>query len=124
VKEFRFWRDPLFVGGCCAYALNRWWVAPRVTSAFLRFHFNDLFLIPCALPILLWMQERLGLRRKGEWPQTREIVLYWAIWSILFEVIGPHLIRRATGDMWDVAAYAVGGLAAALWWNRPVTNEL
>ena len=27
-------------------------------------------------------------------------------------------MRRATGDPWDVAAYAVGGLLAGLWWQR------
>lgn len=63
------------------------------------------------------MQERLGLRA-NEAPQLREIGLYLVVWSVLFEVIGPRLMTRATGDVWDVVSYAAGGALAALWWHR------
>ena len=100
------------------YACNRWVLKPRVHNAFLHDHFNDLLLIPCALPPLLMLQRWLGLRPHDQLPGTDEIVLYLAVWSILFEVIGPHIMRHAVGDPWDVAAYILGGVLAGLWWQR------
>jgi hypothetical protein len=119
VKIFCYCRDGLFVLCCLLYAVNRWVVSPHAHSAFLRGHFNDLLLIPCALPLLLLLQRRLGLRTHDRIPTAWEITLYLAVWSLLFEVIGPHVIRRATGDPWDVVAYVLGGIVAGLWWHRP-----
>jgi hypothetical protein len=118
VKKFRYLGDGLFVISCSLYALNRWCIKPHVHSAFLRFHFNDLLLIPCALPPLLLMQRRLRLRTMDDPPTWGEIALYTVFWSVLFEGIGPHLLRRATGDPWDVVVYVLGGIGAGLWWNR------
>jgi hypothetical protein len=77
-----------------------------------------MLLIPCALPVLLLMQRWLRLRDMDEPPTWGEIALYAVFWSILFEMIGPHLMRGVTGDPWDVVVYFVGGIAAGLWWNR------
>jgi hypothetical protein len=118
VKKFRYLGDGLFLVCCSLYALNRWGIKPHAHNAFLRFHFNDLLLMPCALPLLLWVQRRLQLRATDAPPAWGEIALYTSFWSILFEVIGPHLVRRATGDPWDVVAYFVGGMLAGWWWNR------
>lgn len=118
VKAFRYLRDGLFLLACSLYAINRCGVSPHAHSAFLRGHFNDLLLMPCALPPLLLLQRRLKLRTHDRMPSAGEIALYLAVWSILFEVIGPHIMRRATGDPWDVAAYVAGGIVAGLWWNR------
>ena len=49
-------------------------------------------------------------------PTVGEIAAHWAGWSVLFEVIGPH-IMRTTGDPWDVVAYAGGALVAACRWR-------
>jgi hypothetical protein len=118
VTSFRYWRDSLFLSTCTLYALNRWLLKPRVHSAFLHDHFNDLLLIPCALPPLLLMQRWLKLRQDDQPPTAGEIALYLVVWSILFEVIGPHIMRWAVGDVWDAVAYVVGGVLAGLWWNR------
>ncbi len=117
MKRFRYARDSLFLIGCFAYALNRWVLKPRVASEFLHSHFNDLWLIPCALPLVLWIQRRLSLRTNDAPPTWSEIWFHVVIWSILFEGIGPYL-AHVTGDPLDVLAYIVGGLAAGLWWNR------
>ena len=118
MRRFAYWRDPLCVVGCALYSLNRFALRPHAHDAFLRFYFNDSLLIPCALPLLLWMQRQLGLRTHDLPPEASEVSLYCFVWSILFEVIGPHLIKGTTGDLWDVAAYVVGGLIAWAWWNR------
>ncbi len=118
MKRFGYLRDPLFLTTCSLYALNRWLVKPHVHSSFLRFHFNDLLLIPCALPPLLLLQRLLGLRQCDQSPSVSEILLYTTVWSLLFEVVGPHLVRRATGDLMDIVMYFCGAILAGLWWHR------
>jgi hypothetical protein len=116
LKPFRYWRDPLCLVCCALYALNRWGLKPHVHSPFLRGQFDDLLLIPCALPLVLWLQRKLGLRKHDVPPTVSEIAFHLAVWSVLFEVIGPR-IMRVTGDPLDVLAYVAGGLVAALWWQ-------
>ncbi len=117
MKQFRYWRDPLFLLGVSLYALNRWLILPHVDSPFLHGYFNDCLLIPCALPLLLWIQRELGLRTHDEFPQLGEIVFHLVIWSMLFEIIGPRYFP-VTGDLRDILAYTAGGAIAWLWWQR------
>ncbi len=117
MKPFRYLRDGLFLVTCLLYVVNRWGLKPHTHNAFIHGYFNDVLLIPCALPPLLLTERWLGLRRHDLLPEAGEIFLNWVVWSILFEVIGPH-IMRTTGDPWDVVAYAVGGMVAWLWWHR------
>jgi hypothetical protein len=117
VGRFAFYRDPAFWLGCTAYSVNRWALKAHVPAAFLRAHFNDLWLIPCALPLVLWLHDRMGWRDDGP-PRAGEILAHLVGWSVLFEGIGPHYLPWATGDAWDVAWYAVGGLGAWIWWRR------
>ena len=117
MRRFRYLADPLCVGCCTAYFINRWVFKAHSHSAFLHGYFNDLLLIPCALPPLLWLHRRMGLRKHDNIPQVGEVLFHLAIWSILFELIGPHVMRRATGDLLDVVAYSVGALLAVACWN-------
>lgn len=118
MHTFRYLRDPLFLVSCAAYAIDRWLMKPHLHSIFLHSYFNDLFLIPCALPPVLLTQRWLKLRAHDQPPQPGEIIFQLTVWSILFEWIGPHLMQHSTGDPWDVAAYVTGGLFAGLWWHR------
>ena len=118
VRRFGYLSDRLFLLCCSLYALNRWLIKPHVHNQFLRYHFNDLLLIPCALPPLLLLERWFRLRAHDEVPTAGEIALNLIVWCILFEVVGPHLFRRATGDPWDAVAYVTGGILAGLWWNR------
>lgn len=117
MKSFRYALDPLCIFCCALYALNRWVVKPHVSSRFLHGHFNDSLLIPCALPIILWMQRKVGLRKNDNAPDVLEILFHLVIWSVLFEWIGPH-IMNVTGDIFDVVAYTAGAVVAWAWWNR------
>lgn len=84
----------------------------------MRNHFNDLWMIPCALPPLLWLYRRLGLRQHDRPPEVSEMVFHLVFWSLFCEGLGPFLVPRSTGDPWDVAAYSAGALVAGLWWRR------
>ncbi len=116
MKRFGYWRDPLFQVACVLYATNRWLVKPYVHSPFLRGHFNDCLLIPCALPLVLWLQRWLRLRHNDDYPLFGEVAFHVVVWSVLCEAIGPH-IMRVTGDVWDAVAYASGGMLAWCWWR-------
>ncbi|MBI3868641.1 MAG: hypothetical protein HY299_08935 [Verrucomicrobia bacterium] len=118
MTRFRYALDPLCVLACAAYCVNRFVVKPHVDSIFMRSYFNDVLLIPAALPFFLWTQRKLGLRTNDNPPSARETLFHWAVWSVLFEVAGPHLKRGAVGDPWDVVCYFVGGFVAWLFWNR------
>ena len=102
-----------------AYCLNRFLVAPQFGGAFpfLREHFNDSLLIPSALPLIYWLRFRLGLRETDAPPRWRDVLLWCAAWSLIFEWFGPRFLHYSVGDWGDVAAYFAGGTLAALWWD-------
>ncbi len=118
-ERFSYLGNAPFCVSVACYAANRFlvlalWHRPE---AFWRGHFNDLFLVPCALPPLLLAFRVLGLRSRDDAPGAGEVLFHLALWSLLFEVVGPRA-GKGTGDFWDVAAYAIGALAAWSWWNR------
>jgi len=116
MPRFRYLRDPLCLFGCMAYAVNRWLVKPHVTAEFVQFYFDDLWLIPCALPPVLWLHSRLHLRSHDDLPSISEITWHFVLWSVICEWIGPKLVSHAAGDSMDVIAYTCGALLACLWW--------
>lgn len=121
MKPFGYARDPLCLLACAGYVVNRWALRPLGwgSGPFMRGHFNDLLLIPAALPLLLWLQRRLRLRATDAPPSWGEIALHLVVWSVAAEAIAPHLWRHATGDWLDVAAYTAGALVAGCWWQAP-----
>ena len=117
VKAFRYGLDPLCVAACILYAINRFWFRHFSGIPFFIGQFDDSLLIPCALPPVLWMQRRLGLRDHDRFPDITEIGFHLVVWSAIAEGIAPHFIHRATGDWKDVIAYAIGALVAGIWWR-------
>lgn len=118
VNPFRYFADPLCVLSGGLYLLNRVLLRPHLGGPFLRGHFNDLLVIPAAVPLVLWLHARLGWRDSDTAPTAGEIFVHVAVWSFVCEVIGPHLNHRAVGDPVDVVCYAGGGALAWLWWHR------
>jgi len=98
--------------------INRWFLKPRFHQiGLLQNYWNDFFLIPCALPPLLYMHRWMGWRRSGKWPTLTEILGHCALWSMLFEVFGPCLVSHTVADPWDVVAYFSGASVAAIYWG-------
>ncbi len=118
MRKFRYLRDGLFLTCGALYVLNRWLIKPLVAPGFFTWWFNDLLLMPCAIPVLLWLERRSGLRRHDNPPSGGEILAVLVLWSVLFEVLAPHLFPHATADWRDVIAYAAGASFAWWWWNR------
>jgi len=118
VSGFGYLRDRLFLAAVAGYALNCWLLKPLFAAPFLHGHFNDLLLIPAALPVVLWLQRVVGLRDHDLAPSWTETAFHLAVWSLICEFIGPHWLHHGTADVWDAVAYAAGGVVACLWWNR------
>lgn len=117
MTRFVFYRDVVFWLGCSAYLLNCWALWAFEPGGFLRSHFNDVWLVPCALPLVLWLHDRMGWRPGGP-PRAVEVVAHLVGWSVLFEWVGPIYVPWATGDPLDVLWYGVGALGAWAWWRR------
>lgn len=118
MKPFRGITDPLCLLACGLYLANRFWFRSHVGGAFLQGYFDDILLVPAALPLVLSIHAMLRWRNPADAPDAREILLHVAIWSGVCEWLGPHLSPGAVGDPLDVLCYAAGGLAAWAWWNR------
>lgn len=118
MKKFRYIFDPLCLAAVLAYAVNRWLLLPNVSSMFLHGTFDDLLLIPAALPPVLWIQRQWQWRTHDRPPTPAEILGHWAIWSIVCEGLAPLIFSRAVADLHDVTAYAAGALLAGILWNR------
>lgn len=107
------------------HLLNRFVLEPLSGDPgdFFHCYADDVLCLPLALPLLLWLLRRLGLRADDRPPTIAEIALLWALWSWFCEVVAPNLPQlyaHAVGDPLDVAAYAAGGAAAALLWRSPL----
>ena len=124
VKSFRYAVDPICLAACGLYVLNRWLVGPACSWPFLHHYFDDLLLIPAALPIVLGIQRWLGLRNHDFPPTAAEIFGHLVVWSIIAELLGPFFFPWVVGDPADVAAYGLGTVLAGIWWNRAGLRKL
>ena len=120
---FRYLADPLFLASCGLYAFNRWVLKPHLHSVFLRNWFNDLLLVPCAMPVLFWLFRRLDLRQLDQPPSLVELTWILVVWSVFFELIGPMFVARATADWRDILMYWAGGLFAWCFWKVRVRTR-
>jgi len=123
---FRYLRDRLFLACVAAYFINRLVLKRIWVSGFVHDHFNDLICIPFWVPVMLWIERSIGLRRRDGPPDAMEIAVPLVVWSWTFEVflpargwLGPH----CAADHRDVLWYSVGALAASLAWRRRYGDE-
>jgi hypothetical protein len=130
MNRFNFLQDRLFQISMAAYALNRLFIRPYLAGffqshvpwawPFLHSHFDDLLLMPAALPVVLWIQHQAGLRQHDRPPGWREMAAHLAVWSVMCKIVGPLCLHLGAADPWDVLFFTAGGIAACLWWNRPL----
>ncbi|MCG2760075.1 MAG: hypothetical protein L6407_02530 [Candidatus Delongbacteria bacterium] len=88
--------------------------------SFWNFYLGDFVLIPVALPILLYISRLFGLRKNDSPPQLVEIITPLIVWSIIFEIAGPHFVSAATADYFDILAYFCGAVVSWFFWNYRV----
>ena len=119
-QRFGYLTDKTFLAACCLYAANRFWGKPLLGDSlpFLRTHFDDFLLIPAALPPLLYVFRKLGLRCDDSQPRLREVAEWTLVWSFAFEWAFPRFLLKGVADWRDVLAYAAGALVSWLLWRR------
>jgi hypothetical protein len=119
-RTFRYFADPLCIGALILYATNRWLFKPYgVGGEFGRDYLNDLLCLPLLLPMILYVQRCLGVRRHDAAPRLWEVLQHVAVFSIVFELILPSHPQwfRSTADPLDAVAYLAGGIGGWLWWS-------
>ena len=131
MKRFGYLQDRLCALSLAAYALNHLWIVPHLGGTvqahapwawpFLHSHFDDLLLMPAALPVVLWLQRSLRVRNHDGPPTWVEMFGHLAIWAVICKLVGPLVLHIGVADPWDVLCFAAGGAGALLWWRRPAT---
>jgi hypothetical protein len=126
---FRYWREPLCVVAVVLYVANSVWWKPMTVDprSFVHCYLGDILCLPVCVPVTLWLQRRVGLRSDDRCPTLPELLLHWLLWSACFEWLGPRIPLLAPGavsDPWDVVAYGVGGLVAAVVWRPQRVDNL
>jgi len=116
---FAYLADKTFLAACSLYAANRFWWKPVFGDScrFLRNHLDDCLLIPAALPPLLYLFRKLGLRGHDSLPSIREVAEWTLVWSVAFEWVFPRYLHKGASDMRDVLAYAMGAFVSWLLWR-------
>jgi hypothetical protein len=118
--RFRYLRDPLLVGCVIVYFVNRFLIKRLIVGGFFHEHLNDLICIPFWVPIMVFLLRRAGLRRDDDPPHADEILIPLVMWSVIFELYLPHVKyfeRLAVSDYADIFYYALGALAASVFWQ-------
>jgi hypothetical protein len=118
--RFRYLRDPLFLACVLVYFINRFVLKSVWETGFVHEGLNDLICIPFWVPVMLWAERRLGLRRDDRPPGAIEVIIPLIVWSWLFEMVLPRTElfgRYCVADHRDVLYYAAGALGAAIFWR-------
>ena len=116
--------DPFWHVSLACYALHRCWQGFHTGSGWFDHYWNDLWMLPCALPLVLFLYQILGLRLCGAVPSGSEIFWHGMLLSLMAEVAGPLLFEHAVGDPWDILAYAMGGgMLYCRWHIRELTSS-
>jgi len=123
---FRYLLDRLCLVALSAYLFNKFLLKPTLPKGevFFRGYFNDLLLIPVALPMVLCVLRLVGIRKHDLPPTREETLTALFVWSLMSEVIGPVFFPKTTGDPSDILAYAVGAFIAFYLWNRRPQGRL
>jgi hypothetical protein len=121
--DFQYLGDPICIASLCIYVVNRFWLKPNhIGGWFTHGYLNDCLCLPLFVPIILWIQHLVGLRRHARFPNGWEIFQNLAVFTFVFQVVIPQFPKAftAAGDRRDIIAYATGGLIAGMWWRSRV----
>lgn len=118
--RYKFLLDPIFLISILLYSINKSlliFTSYLNKISLLTGYFNDLLLIPCVLPLLIFIINKLGFRSYKYSPQTSEVIITISIVVIICEFIGPFILIKGTYDLVDILAYSLGGLISLILWK-------
>ncbi len=117
--QFRYLADPMCIAALGLYALNRFVLKPHhIGGWFTHGYLNDVLCLPLFVPIILYIEHVIRLRRHAGFPRVWETVQCWAAFALVFQVVIPRFPKTfiAAGDPWDILAYLAGGILAGCYW--------
>jgi len=113
---------PEMLTGMSTYAIHYLlrWISATYNSTLFRGYIADVLALIVCVPLFANIQVFFKVRRL---PQIRfvEIVLYFCVYSILYEGVAPMISDHATADWFDILAYALGGMI--LWIIQLIKRE-
>jgi hypothetical protein len=102
------------------YAINRFYLKPHhIGGWFTHGYLNDVLCLPLFVPMSLYAQHVIGLRRHERYPRAWEILQHFVAFTVVFQLIMPRYpkIFITAGDPLDIIAYLAGGILAGCWWS-------
>lgn len=101
----------LAIIGGLLYGINRLYILPVASAdSFFRTSFDDVLALVVFIPLSYFLGRKLSVIPGTVPLRFWHIVLAWAVFSLVFEGLAPHVIPHRTGARGDVAAYAAGGV--------------
>lgn len=82
----------------------------------IRWYAGDVLALFVCIPLFVNAQIFFNVRKIKKITIV-DVILYFSIFSILFELVLPVFLKRLTRDYIDIAAYAMGGLLLLLTQN-------
>ncbi len=116
--NYCFWKDKLFLISSLIYFFNTYYLKHLIKVDFFQNYLNDILLIPCALPPLIYLYVKLKLRNQKSFPTTLEVFSFFIFSSFVFECLGPKYLNKGVADYFDILAYAIGGIISNYFWNK------
>jgi hypothetical protein len=118
--RFRYLADPVCIISLIIYPINRFILKPHhVGGWFTHGYLNDVLCLPLFVPMILYFEHLIGLRKHYGFPRAWEIFQNWAAFSIVFQLVIPRFPKTfiTAGDPCDMLAYAIGGVIAGVYWG-------
>ena len=119
-RPFQYLADPVCITSLILYVINRYVLKPHhIGGWFTHGYLNDVLCLPLFIPMILYAQHLIGLRRHAEFPRKWEILQNWAAFTFVFQVVIPRYPKTfiAAGDPYDILAYLAGGIIAGAYWS-------
>jgi hypothetical protein len=124
-RPFRYLADPACIISLVLYTINRYVLKPdHIGGSFTHGYLNDVLCLPLFVPMILYAQHLIGLRKHAEFPRIWEIFQNWAAFTLVFQVVIPRYPKTyiAAGDPYDILAYLSGGIIAGCYWFLAARN--
>ena len=89
-------------------------------TTYMRNYFGDFLALIVCVPLFVNIEIMFGVR-KSKKIKLSEIVFFFCVFSILYEIICPYFLNRMTSDVFDVLSYALGGIV--LYFSQKIKRE-
>ena len=93
---------------------------PAYNFTMIRWHIASVLALIVCIPIFVNSQIVFRIRKR-KYITIIDIILYFLIFTLYFEIIGPKYISNFTGDIIDIIGLGVGGFI--LYFSQPIIRK-